>query len=107
MAQVIPTLAALRTQREAILRVAARHGASNIRVFGSVARSDATEMSDIDLLVDQDWTRLSGWGGMELVIKFSESRISSPPLNPLLRGRFFYFPDLFPCKKHTVRIIEP
>ncbi len=30
----------------------ARHGARNIRLFGSVVRDDADEMSDIDLLVD-------------------------------------------------------
>lgn len=39
-------------QRQAILDLAARHGASNIRVFGSVARGDHDARSDIDLLVD-------------------------------------------------------
>jgi len=34
------------------LRVAARHGAHNVRVFGSVARGEAGEDSDIDLLVE-------------------------------------------------------
>jgi predicted nucleotidyltransferase len=38
--------------REEILAVAARHGASNVRVFGSVARGDADAASDIDFLVD-------------------------------------------------------
>jgi len=38
-------------EREAILRVAARHGAGNVRVIGSVARNEANESSDIDLLV--------------------------------------------------------
>ena len=38
-------------KREAILRIAARHGASNVRVFGSVARGEADEDSDLDLLV--------------------------------------------------------
>lgn len=47
----------------------AAHGASNVRVFGSVARGEATLSSDVDLLVDQDWTRLSGWGGMALVVE--------------------------------------
>jgi len=42
----------LKTQREEILRIAARHGARNVRVFGSVARGEADETSDIDLLVD-------------------------------------------------------
>jgi predicted nucleotidyltransferase len=39
-------------QRDAVLRVAARHGAHNVRVFGSVARGEAGVDSDIDLLVD-------------------------------------------------------
>ena len=44
----------LRRRRRAILDVAARHGASNVRVFGSVARGDNTPDSDVDLLVDLD-----------------------------------------------------
>lgn len=42
----------LKQRREEILRVAARHGASNIRVFGSVARGEAGPESDVDLLVE-------------------------------------------------------
>lgn len=42
----------LRAHRAEILRLAAERGVSNIRVFGSVARGDATPDSDIDLLVD-------------------------------------------------------
>jgi len=38
-------------RREEIMAVARRYGASNIRVFGSVARGDATEASDLDLIV--------------------------------------------------------
>lgn len=47
-----PTLADLRARRDEILALAARYGASNVRVFGSVARGDATPDSDIDLLVN-------------------------------------------------------
>lgn len=42
----------LRGKREEVLRVAARHGARNLRVFGSVARGEAGPDSDLDLLVD-------------------------------------------------------
>jgi hypothetical protein len=42
----------LREKREEILRIAARHGARNVRVFGSVARREADERSDIDLVVE-------------------------------------------------------
>jgi hypothetical protein len=47
----IPTLDQLRAHRSAILDLAERYGAYNVRVFGSVARGDATSGSDIDLLV--------------------------------------------------------
>lgn len=39
-------------QRDAILRIARKHGASNVRVFGSVARGEAGPDSDVDLLID-------------------------------------------------------
>ncbi len=39
-------------RRAEILRVCAEHGARNVRVFGSAARGEATEDSDIDLLVE-------------------------------------------------------
>jgi len=55
-------------KRDSVLEIMHRHGASNVRVFGSVARGDARPDSDIDLLIDQDWSNLSGWGGMELVV---------------------------------------
>jgi predicted nucleotidyltransferase len=42
----------LADKRAEILRLAAQHGASNVRVFGSVARSEAGPDSDIDFLVD-------------------------------------------------------
>jgi predicted nucleotidyltransferase len=41
-------------QRAAVLDLARRHGARSIRVYGSVARGQATEQSDLDLLVDWD-----------------------------------------------------
>lgn len=46
-----PTLDELRAKRDAILSLTERYGASNVRVFGSVARGDATPESDVDLLV--------------------------------------------------------
>ena len=42
----------LQTKREAILAIAAKHGAFNVRVFGSVARGEADEASDVDFLID-------------------------------------------------------
>jgi hypothetical protein len=43
---------ALTEKRDEILAISARHGARNVRVFGSLARGDARPDSDIDLLVD-------------------------------------------------------
>ena len=42
----------LESKREDILRIAAKYGASNVRVFGSVARGEARPESDVDLLRD-------------------------------------------------------
>ena len=44
----------IQARREDILRTASQHGAYNVRVFGSVARGDADEQSDLDLLVDME-----------------------------------------------------
>ncbi len=38
-------------QREEIVRIARAHGAADIRLFGSVARDEADETSDVDFLV--------------------------------------------------------
>jgi len=46
------TLDDLRKEREQIKKVAQKHGASNIRVFGSISRGEERPESDIDLLVD-------------------------------------------------------
>jgi hypothetical protein len=42
----------LHRQRDAVSAIAARHGASNLRLFGSVIRGEDGPDSDIDLLVD-------------------------------------------------------
>ena len=46
------TLEVLRAKQSEIQSIAAKHGAGNLRVFGSVARGDARENSDVDLLID-------------------------------------------------------
>lgn len=42
----------LQEKRAEILKIAAQYGASNVRIFGSVARGEATADSDIDFLMD-------------------------------------------------------
>ena len=55
----------LRAKREEILRIAARHGAHNVRVFGSVARGEARQDSDVDFLVEMEKGRsLFDLGGL-------------------------------------------
>jgi uncharacterized protein len=55
----------LQEKREAILQLATKHGARNVRVFGSVARHEADEQSDIDFLVDMEPGRnLLDMGGL-------------------------------------------
>ena len=42
----------LKEKRSEILKIAKNYGASNIRIFGSVARDEATANSDLDFLMD-------------------------------------------------------
>jgi uncharacterized protein len=57
----------LRQKRTEILAIADRYGATNLRVFGSVARGDDRSDSDIDILIDQErcWTLLEHIGMMQ------------------------------------------
>jgi predicted nucleotidyltransferase len=60
------TLDDLRTRRNEILALAARYGAYNVRVFGSVARNEAAPDSDVDLLVNfEDWVSLYELAGLK------------------------------------------
>jgi uncharacterized protein len=47
----------LQAKREAILQIANKHGAYNVRIFGSVARGEATPDSDVDFLVNLEQGR--------------------------------------------------
>ncbi len=60
----------LEAKREEILRAARRHGARNVRVFGSVARGDDVPESDVDLLVDLEPGRsLLDLGGLLMELR--------------------------------------
>ncbi len=57
-------------RRDAILAIAARYGASNIRIFGSVAEGTAGDASDVDFLVDLEPGRsLFDLGGLLMDLK--------------------------------------
>jgi hypothetical protein len=91
--KTIWTLQGLRQYRRQIIDLAEQHGASNVRVFGSIVRNEATSESDVDLLVDQDWSRLSSWGGMGLTVALEDllgcqvDVATLEELKPLIRER--------------------
>ena len=47
----------LQENREEILKIATKHGAYNLRIFGSVARGEERQDSDVDFLVDMESDR--------------------------------------------------
>jgi len=57
----------LQAKRDEILNIAAKHGARNIRLFGSTARGEDTPDSDVDLLVDTGPTT-SSWFPAGLIL---------------------------------------
>ena len=58
-------------KRQEILRIAARHGAYNVRVFGSVVRGEVNEGSDVDFLVDVG-TVHSSWFPAGLILDLEQ-----------------------------------
>jgi predicted nucleotidyltransferase len=86
------TLDTLRNRRMEILAAATRHGAHNVRVFGSVARGNDTSDSDIDLLVEFDPERsLYDLVGLQLDIESLLGRradvVTEGSLSTYLRDR--------------------
>jgi predicted nucleotidyltransferase len=57
----------IQEKREKILEIAANHGAFTVRLFGSVARGEETENSDIDFLIDYDLEKISSWFPVGLI----------------------------------------
>lgn len=78
-------------KRDQILESAAKHGAMNVRVFGSVARGEARPDSDVDLLVDWDMGRITSWGGVGFDIEVqallgrSVDVVEAKQLHPLIK----------------------
>jgi len=89
----VPKVQRLLTQKhDEILRIAARHGAKNIRVFGSVARGDADAASDVDVLVDMEPGRsLLDMGGLLMdlqdLLGCSVDVVTERGLRPRIRDR--------------------
>lgn len=83
-------LDSLRQRRDEVRRIAAEHGAFDVRIFGSVARGDARPDSDIDLLVTKGPTT-SSWFPAGLVLDLEDllgrrvDIVTDTALSPLLR----------------------
>ena len=87
------TLEELRsTRRESILQLAAKRGARNVRVFGSVVRGQSDAMSDIDFLVELEPGRtlfdLSGFlADLEVLLEKHVDVVTDKGLRPRVRER--------------------
>jgi len=86
------SLERLRDKRDEIIQLAKTHGAHNVRVFGSVARGQATPRSDVDFLVDLEPGRnLLDLGGLlmdlQALLGRSVDVVTEKGLRPRIRGR--------------------
>ena len=82
----------IETHRQEIIEIAERRGFSNVRVFGSMARGDATQDSDVDLLVTtKPKTTLVGLSGLVLDVEELLNRkvdvVTDDDIYHLLRDR--------------------
>jgi uncharacterized protein len=60
----------VREKRGEILRIASKYGASNVRIFGSVARGEVDRESDVDFLVELEAGRsLLDLGGLQMELE--------------------------------------
>jgi predicted nucleotidyltransferase len=75
-----------------ILKIAAKHGARNVRIFGSVARGEARSDSDVDFLVDMEPGRtLLDMGGLLMdlrdLLRLEVDVVTERGLKPRIRER--------------------
>lgn len=82
----------LRAKRDEILQICAKYGARNVRVFGSVARGEADEQSDIDLLVEFEPNRslldhAGLWVELQDLLGVKVDVVSERGLKPRIRQR--------------------
>lgn len=82
----------LQHRKDDIQRIAAKHGAYNVRIFGSVVRGESGPESDIDFLIEKGPTT-SSWFPAGLVLDLEEllgrrvEIVTEKALNPYLRER--------------------
>jgi hypothetical protein len=85
------TVAVFEKKKE-ILKIAAKHGARNVRIFGSVARGEARADSDVDFLVDMEPGRtLFDMGGLLMDLRdllgLEVDVVTEQGLKPRIRDR--------------------
>jgi len=85
-------LQTLRQRREEILRLAKQYRAADVRVFGSVARRESTEQSDVDVLIKtQPGCSLLDLGGLledlQELLNCRVDLVVEDGLKPRLRDR--------------------
>ena len=86
------TMEAVRRRRTEILEIARRHGATNVRIFGSVVRGEERHDSDIDLLVDVAGVT-SAWFPAGLILDLEDllarkiDIVTERGLNPFMRDQ--------------------
>ena len=88
------TLEMLQSKRGAILSLAAEHGASKVRLLGSLARGEASPGSDVDLLVAMEEGRslldlVAFWQDVEELLGCRVDVITDGGVSPYLRDRIY------------------
>lgn len=84
----------LELRRNEILELAAKHGAKNIRIFGSVARGEGGPASDVDFLVDIQEGRnlldlVGFWQDLQELLGCRVDVITDGGISPYLRERIY------------------
>src|SRR5436190_11796165 len=85
----------LKAKRQEILTLAQRHGARNVRIFGSVARGDDDELSDVDFLVafEKDRTLMDHaalWVELEKLLGCKVDVAADDCLRPAVKERVLH-----------------
>lgn len=82
----------LKEKRDDILRIASKHGAENIRIFGSTLRGDRGSESDLDLLVDvgpihSSWFPASFMADLEQILGLKVDIVTPDSIHWYIRDR--------------------
>jgi uncharacterized protein len=85
----------LQQKRQQVLEIAAEHGARNVRLFGSVARGESTETSDLDLLIEMAPERtlldvIAIKQDLEDLLGCKVDVVTEAAISPYLRGKVLH-----------------